>query len=123
MNIALWIMQGLLALAYLMAGVMKATSPKQKLAVNMGWINDFSPGQVKLIGGAEILGTLGLVLPGLTGIAPWLTPLAAAALSVLMVGAIYTHLRRGEISGTLPSLLLGALACGVAAGRSFILPL
>ncbi|MEI6877222.1 MAG: DoxX family protein [Spirochaetota bacterium] len=123
MNTFLWILQGVLALAFLLAGLLKATSPKEKLAARMGWVKDFPPVQVKLIGGAETLGALGLVLPSLTGILTWLTPLAGAALSILMIGAIYTHIRRNEIKGTLPSLILGALACGVAAGRSFILPL
>lgn len=70
MNITLWVVQIILAAAFGLAGVMKSTQPKAKLAQNMAWVEDFSPGTVKLIGSVELLAALGLVLPAVTGIAP-----------------------------------------------------
>ena len=78
MNIFLWIIAGILAVAFLGAGLMKLTQPKEKLAASgMGWTEDYSAGQVKTIGTLEVLGAIGLILPGLLGIRPSLTPLAA----------------------------------------------
>ena len=65
MNTALWIVQALLAIAFLMAGAMKTFQPKEKLAEKMGWVEDFSQGQIRTIGILEILGALGLILPAL----------------------------------------------------------
>ena len=62
-NLILWIFKGLVAVLFLMAGIMKATQPKEKLAENMAWVTDFSPGQIRTIGVLEILGAIGLVLP------------------------------------------------------------
>ena len=63
MNIALWIVQILLALAFLMAGFMKSTQPRENLAKNMGWVNDFTPMQIRIIGVLEVLAGIGLILP------------------------------------------------------------
>ena len=117
MNIALWIVQGLLAAAFLMAGGMKATQTKEKLASNMAWVEDFAPTTIRLIGIVEVLGALGLVLPMLTGILPWLTPVAAVGLVLTMLGAAYTHLRRGETAMMMPGIVLLVLAAFVAYGR------
>lgn len=109
MVIALWIVNALLALAFIAAGAMKSARPKAALAASgMAWTEDFGGGSVKLIGIAEVLGGLGLILPLLTGIAPILTPIAATALAVIMIGAVVVHVRRKE-SAT-PSLVLGALS-------------
>ena len=119
MNIALWALAGLAAAIFLMAGLMKATQPKAKLAANgMAWTEDFAQNQIRLIGLAEILGALGLVLPGATGIATWLVPVAAALLAVTMVGAIVTHVRRSEPAT--PAIVLLVLALVVAVGRAFV---
>lgn len=118
MNIALWIIQGLLAVLFTMAGGMKLTQPKEQLAARMGWVNDFSAGTVKLIGGLELLGAIGLIAPVLTGILPWLTPLAALGLVLTMIGAAITHLRRGENQGIIANVVLLLLAAFVAYGRS-----
>lgn len=97
MNVFLWIVSGILAAFFLTAGVVKLTQPKAKLqAGQMPWVEDFSAGTVKLIGTAEVLGALGLILPGALDIAPILVPLAATGLSVIMIGAIITHARRKE---------------------------
>ena len=96
MNITAWILQGLLAFVFLMAGFMKAFSPKEKLAAQMGWVNDYSSGTVKFIGLSEILGSIGLILPYALGIVPVLTVIAALALALVMVLAIPVHIKRKE---------------------------
>jgi hypothetical protein len=73
MNVAVWIVSGLLAAAYLFAGLNKATQPKTKLVGNLPWAEDFTPATIKFIGIVEVLGAIGLILPWLTGIAPVLT--------------------------------------------------
>jgi hypothetical protein len=122
MNAALWIVQGLLALAFLGVGAMKATQPIANLAKNMGWVNDFTPTIVRLIGVAEILGALGLILPGIFHVATILTPIAATGLAIIMVGASVVHLRRKEYPNIGGPALLFALLLVVIIGR-FILPL
>jgi uncharacterized membrane protein YphA (DoxX/SURF4 family) len=122
MNIVLWVVQILLALAFVMAGVMKSTQPTEKLATNMGWVNDVGPRSVRLIGILEILGAIGLILPAVTGIWSWLTPVAAIGLVLTMVGAMITHGRRGEFSGIGVNLVLLALALFVVVGRFVIVP-
>jgi uncharacterized membrane protein len=117
MNILLWILQGLLALAFLAAGVMKTTQPKEKLAPNMPWVNDFSSGTVKFIGAAEGLGALGLILPAVTGIAVILTPIAAAGLALTMLLAAVYHVRKGEYAALVPNGVLFLLAAVIAWGR------
>ena len=82
MNIAVWIASGLLAAAYLFVGATKLLTPKERLAENpsmAGAAEAFSATSIKLIGGVEVAGALGLILPWLTGIAPILTPAAAGA--------------------------------------------
>ncbi|MCW2904442.1 MAG: hypothetical protein JWO67_6707 [Streptosporangiaceae bacterium] len=117
MNVFLWILQVVLAVAFGMAGLMKLTRPKEKLAEKMAWVEDFSPGVIKFIAGAEVLGALGLILPAATGVAPILTPIAAAGLAVTMAGAIIAHLRRKEISLVgVPAVLL-IIAVVIAWGR------
>jgi uncharacterized membrane protein YphA (DoxX/SURF4 family) len=123
MGIALWVAQVLLAVAFLGAGATKLSQTKKKLAKNMAWVEDFSQPTVRLIGALEVLGAIGIVLPALTGLLPWLTPLAALGLVLLMAGAVYTHLRREEGSAVIPPAVLLLLAALVAVGRSFVLPL
>jgi hypothetical protein len=117
MNIALWVVQGLLTVAMLGAGAMKLASPKAKLVANpqMGWAADFTEGQIKLLGLAEVAGAAGLILPQLLGIVPVLTPVAAACLGILMVGAVRTHMRRKE--PWVPPMVLALLCVFVVAGR------
>jgi uncharacterized membrane protein len=117
MNIALWIVQGLLAVVFALAGVTKSTRPKDKLVERLPWVEDFSPNTVRFIGIIELAAGLGLILPAVTGIAPILTPLAAAGLAVVMVLAAITHIRRKELSGVAFNAVLFALAVFVAWGR------
>lgn len=122
MNITLWIVQILLALAFAMAGAMKVTQPIEKLANNMGFVQDFAPWTVRLIGVLELLGAIGLILPAITGIWPWLTPLAGGGLVLTMVGAMITHARRGEFPSIGVNLVLLLLALFVAFGRFVVVP-
>ena len=117
MEIALWVAQGLLATAFLMAGVMKMTQSKEKIMENMDWPEDFSPGTLKSIGALEFLAAVGLILPGVTGIAPVLVPVAAVGIIVIMVGAITVHARRSETRGIVNNLVLVAVAAFIAWGR------
>lgn len=121
MNIALWVLQGLVALAFFATGAMKLFTPKAKLDANphMGWAKDFSAGQVKLIGIAEVLGAVGLILPWATGILPALTPIAAGCSAAIMVGAAVVHARRKE--PLIPPVVIGLLAVAIAVGRSGLL--
>ena len=122
MGTALSIVQGVLAVAFIGAGSMKVLKSHDVLKAEMGWANDFSSGFVKFIGAAESAAALGLVLPGLTGIAPILTPLAAVGLVGIMLGAAATHLRRSEIPMVVPPMVLAALAAFVAYGRFVVVP-
>jgi uncharacterized membrane protein YphA (DoxX/SURF4 family) len=118
MNITLWIITAVLALAFLAAGAMKLAQPQEKLAASgMGWTEDFSPSPIKAIGLAEVFGALGLILPAVTGVATFLVPVAATGLAVVMVGAAITHTKRGEKQMVVINIVLAALALIVAAGR------
>ena len=117
MNVFLWILQAVLALMFVMAGVQKATQPKDKLVTRLPWVADFSQGTVRFIGIAELAGALGLILPAATGIAPVLTPLAASGLALIMVLAAITHARRKEPGAIAFNAVLFVLAVIVAWGR------
>lgn len=117
MNVAIWVLQVLLALAFLAAGLMKVSQPRQRLATSMGWVEDFSDPTVRAIGALELLGALGLLLPALTGVATVLVPLAAVGLAVLMVAAAITHRRRGELPLIGINAVLLVLAVVVAWAR------
>ena len=117
----MWAVQVLVAAFFLGAGATKLSQPKEKLVKNMAWVEDFSQGTVRLIGALEVLGAIGVVLPALTGIVPWLTPLAALGLVLLMIGAALTHLRRTEYGYIAMNAVLLVLAAFVAYGRFFIL--
>ncbi len=118
MNVVLWIIAGVLALAFLAAGAMKIGQPRKKLADSgMPWVEDFSDGAVKGIGALEVLGAIGLILPAALDIAPVLVPIAATGLALLMGGAAITHARRREPQGIAVNAVLFVLAAVVAWGR------
>jgi uncharacterized membrane protein YphA (DoxX/SURF4 family) len=117
MNVALWVVAGVLAVMFGMSGVMKATQAKDKLADKLPWVADVSLPTLRLIGVAELLGALGLILPAWTGIAPVLTPIAAVGLAVIMVLAAALHARRREPSAIAFNVVLLAAAVFVAWGR------
>ena len=109
MEAALWTAQVLLAAILLATGLTKLTQTRVQLAAGpMGWAADVSDAEFRAVGLLEVLGALGLVLPGALGIAPVLTPLAAVGLALTMVGAIATHVRMGETDRlAVPIVLLG----------------
>jgi len=118
MSYALWAVQGLLALLFLWAGGIKLILPLEQLTGPIplpGWL-------VRFIGVAEVLGALGLILPGLLGIRPGLTPLAAVGLVVIMIGATAITLAGGDVGAALISLVVGLLAAVVAYGRWRLVP-
>jgi len=121
MNIVLWVVQVLLAGMFGMAGFMK-TFQTAKAKEQMPWAKNRSDTFVRFVGIAELLGALGLFLPLLTGILPWLTPLAAAGLAVIQLLAIFTeHLPKKEYNVIPINILLLALSIFVVAGRWVLL--
>lgn len=120
MNVALWIVQALLALLFLFAGGIKLIMPIEELMKQMplalpGWF-------MRFIAVLEILGGIGLILPWLTGIRPGLTPLAAAGLVILMISATVYTLAAGDVATALMPLVVGILAALVAYGRWRVTP-
>ena len=118
-GVALWAIQVLLALVYLFSGVTKLVLPLAMLKGPVplpGWF-------LRFIGGCEVLGAVGLILPGLLGIRPGLTPLAAAGLVIIMIGATTLSLIGGLGAVALITVVLGLLAASVAYGRWRIAPL
>ena len=92
MNVAYWIVAGLLAAFYVYAGVVKVVRSRDQLRPMMAWVDRMPLPAVRAIGVLELLGALGLVLPPLTGVAPWLALVAAIGLVLLQLGAIPVHL-------------------------------
>ncbi|MGB3440075.1 MAG: DoxX family protein [Actinophytocola sp.] len=120
MNLALWIVAGLLAVAYFLGGSGKLIMRKEKIAAlgaSGKWVEDFSAGSVRAIGVLEVLAAVGLILPAVLDIAPVLVPLAALGLVVIMIGATITRLRRHEYKLMALDLVYLALAAFVAWGR------
>lgn len=117
MNIVLWIAQGLLAALYLMAGAMK-TFQTTKAKEQLPWAKNRSDGFIRFVGGSELFGGVGLILPIVTGILPWLTVLAAIGLALIQLLAIFTeHLPKKEYSIIPANIVLLALAVFVGIGR------
>ena len=117
-NVALWIVQGLLAALFLLAGGAKLVLPLDQLTGPValpGWF-------LRCIGAAEVLGALGLVLPGLLRIRPGLTPLAAAGLVIIMIGATVVMWVGGVVPVALMNVVVALLAAFVAYGRWRLAP-
>ena len=119
MNIALWIAQGLLAAMYLMVGSWKVSMPaKVREHPHMTWAHGQPDNYIRFVGTTEVLGALGLVLPLVTGILPWLTVLAGIGLTLVQSLAIFKeHLPRKEYSSIPLNIVLLALAVFVVIGR------
>jgi hypothetical protein len=113
MNYALWVVQVLLALQFLFAGGVKLVQPIEIMTQQISLPGPF----LHFIGVAEVLGALGLVLPGLLGIWPVLAPLAAVGLVIIMVGATVLTVAIGGGAQALIPLVVGVLAAFVAYGR------
>jgi uncharacterized membrane protein YphA (DoxX/SURF4 family) len=119
MTYALWIVQWLLALLFLWAGGMKLVLPLEQMAGPVPMPGPF----LRFIGVVEVLGALGLILPSLLRIKPGLTPLAAAGLVIIMIGATVIGLQSGPVAMALIPLVVGLLAAFVAYGRWRLVPL
>ena len=118
MNYALWIVQGLLALIFLFAGGMKLVLPVEEMTKQVplpGWF-------LRFIAVCEVLGAIGLILPGLLRIRPGLTPLAAAGLVIIMIGATVVTLATADVALALIPLVVGLLSAFVAYGRWRLAP-
>jgi uncharacterized membrane protein YphA (DoxX/SURF4 family) len=117
-NLALWIVAIVLAAVFAASGIMKQFVPKDKLVTSgQGWAQDFSPTSIRLIGLAEALGAIGLILPAAVHIVPILVPLAAVGLALVMAGAATVHARRKEAPMVAVNAVLLVLAVVVAWGR------
>jgi hypothetical protein len=118
-NIALWVIVGLLAAVFLLTGLSKLFIPREELAKSPGerWGLDFSAGFVKSLGVLEILGAAGLTLPRLLGIASILVPLAALCLGLIMIGVVIVLFRRREYRHVLVDVTYLLLAVFVVAGH------
>lgn len=113
-NVLLWTVQILLAALFLFAGVMKLVIPIEQLTAQSGMPGWF----LRFIGIAEFLGALGLILPGLTRIQPRLTPLAAAGLVIIMIGATVMTFGAGGVAAAAIPFLTCVLCAVVVYGRS-----
>jgi hypothetical protein len=118
LNIALWIAQGLLALIFLFAGGMKLIMPIEEMTKQIALPGLF----LRFIAVCEVLGAIGLILPWLLGLRPGLTPLAAAGLVIIMIGATALTLATAGITMALIPLVVGILAAFVAYGRWRLAP-
>ncbi|REK74325.1 DoxX family protein [Paenibacillus paeoniae] len=121
MSFALWAIQIFVGLMFLMAGVMKSTI-NEKSREKLPWTKEYSDGYVRFVGISELLGGLGLILPGALGIATILTPIAAAGLAVIMVLAIVFHVKRKENQAIGMNVVLLLLVLFVVVGRLWIAP-
>lgn len=124
MNVILWIVQVLLALMFLIAGAMKLSKPQKELREKLGdWVDQYSDISIKLIGLAELLGAIGLILPMAMGFLPILTSLAAIGLAITMAGAMKVHNHRKEKNKVTTNLFLMLLALFVVIGRLYLVPI
>ena len=118
MDIGLWIVAAALALLFVASGASKLTLSRGALvAKGYAWAEDFTDGQVRLIGVLEVLGGVGLLLPPAIGVAVGLSPLAALGLALLMAGAVVVHVRRREIAHLAVPLVLALLPAALAVLR------
>jgi uncharacterized membrane protein YphA (DoxX/SURF4 family) len=118
MNVVLWIIQVLLALLFLFGGGVKLVLPIEEMTKQMAMPGLF----LRFIGVCEVLGGLGLILPGLLRIWTVLTPLAAAGLVIIMIGATAVTLKSGPVAPALFPLVVGLLSAFVAYGRWRLAP-
>ena len=116
MNIAYWIVAGLLALFYVYSGAMKVIRSRDQLRPMMAWVDRIPLPAVRALGALEVLGATGLVLPPLTGTAVRLAPAAAMGLVLLQTGAIAVHLTGEDrrITLTVGLIATAAVTVGLA---------
>lgn len=118
MNRALWVVQALLAALFIFAGGMKLVMPVKQMTAQLPMPGLF----LRFIAVCEVLGALGLILPGLFGVATQLTPLAAGSLVIIMIGAVVVSAATGPVVLALIPLVVGLLAAAVAYGRWRLAP-
>lgn len=123
LNTVLWAMQGFLFLAFGVAGLMKLTLPIDQLAAIMTWPGSVPEVLVRAIGAAEVAGAMGVFLPALTRMQPWITSYAAMGLATVMICAVGYHLMLFQGKMLIPSIVLGVVAGYVAWGRETALPI
>ena len=123
LNVGLWVVQALLSVVFVGAGLWKLLTPVSKLATMIPWAGQVSEGFLHATGVFDLLGGLGLLFPALTRIKPGLTVLAALGCAVLQMCAIGFHVSRGEAANTPFNFLLVALSVFVLWGRSARAPL
>ena len=117
LNVALWVVQTLLALTFAGTGIWKLLTPIPELGAKMPWMGQVSPGFLYATAVFDLLGGLGLLLPSVTRVMPGLTVLAALGCAALQASAIVFHVSRGEAANTPFNVLLVALSLFVAWGR------
>lgn len=116
-----WLLQVVLAALFAWQGMIKFTQP-EGLPEQMAWVYDLSPGLSNFVGVVELAAAVGLILPAVTGILRWLTPLAAAGLVALMLGAAVWHVPREEYQSVVFNLVVAAMAAVVFRLRQDWLP-
>lgn len=113
-----WILAIVIACAFVGAGAMKLVTPYEELAHKLGvWVHAFTPGQIKLLAAAEILGAVGVIVPWVVDVAPVLSPIAALCLGAIMIGASVVHARQGEKQEIAVNTILLALCVALAVIR------
>ncbi|HUF25391.1 MAG TPA: DoxX family protein [Gemmatimonadaceae bacterium] len=122
-HIVLWVAQALLAVAFGSAGLLKLSMPMPQLIEMLVWPSALPPELVRTIGAVELIGAAGLIIPAATRIVPWLTPIAALGLSVIMALAIVFHIAREEWAALPINLIFIAMAGFIVWGRSVRAPI
>ncbi len=117
MNTIIWVAQGILAAVFIAAGLLKLTNTRAALKDKTPYVEDFTDSQVKTIGTLEVLGAIGVVLPGALKILPVLSPIAACGQALTMIAAAATLIRRGEHAHVPLNLVIFTLAAFVAIER------
>jgi uncharacterized membrane protein YphA (DoxX/SURF4 family) len=122
MNRLLWVVQIVFGLFFIAIGVSHFVVP-EGLPEQAEWMYDLSSGMHAFVGTVEILGGLGLILPSVTRILPWLTPLAAAGLVIVMLGAVVFHVGRDEMTNVATNVVVATFMAFVAYGRLRLSPI
>lgn len=117
MNIALWVVAGVFGLAFFVGGILKIVIPYETYSAKNRWAGDFAPETLRGMGVIEMLGGVGLILPGLLDIAPVLVAIAASGMALYMAGAVTERVRRGEWKLILGDLVFMSAMLFVAWGR------
>lgn len=123
LSLALWTLQILLCLLFVGTAVWKVATPPGELAAMIPWAGDMPRSFVAVTALADLAGGLGVLLPSVTRVAPWLTPVAAGGLAALQASAIVFHLGRGEAADTPFNVVLLVLALVVTWGRGWMVPI